>query len=155
VSAAVSAGLLVYRMTTAGPEFLLVHPGGPFWKNKDTAAWSIPKGLIEEGEDPWIAALREFAEETAQAIGSSGIALKPCRVSSAKTVHAWLVEADLDVGAFRSNTFEIEWPPKSGLRVAFPEVDRAAYFEGPTALVKIHRGQRPLVVEAIERLRST
>jgi predicted NUDIX family NTP pyrophosphohydrolase len=154
MSAAVSAGLLVYRMTAAGPEFLLVHPGGPFWKNKDTAAWSIPKGLVEEGEDLWTAALREFAEETGQSIGSTGIALKPCRASGGKTVHAWLVEADLDVGAFRSNTFEIEWPPKSGLRAAFPEVDRAAYFDGPTALVKIHRGQRPLVVEAIKRLRS-
>jgi predicted NUDIX family NTP pyrophosphohydrolase len=153
VSAAVSAGLLVYRMTTAGPEFLLVHPGGPFWKNKDTAAWSIPKGLVEDGEDLRAAALREFAEETGQTIGSTGVALAPCRASGGKTVHAWLVEADLDVGAFRSNTFEIEWPPKSGLRATFPEVDRAAYFDGPTTLVKIHLGQRPLVVEAIERLR--
>jgi predicted NUDIX family NTP pyrophosphohydrolase len=147
----VSAGLLVWRAGPDGPEFLLAHPGGPFWKNKDDAAWSIPKGLVEAGEDLRAAARREFAEETGELIDDAGVALTPCRASG-KLIHAWLVEADLDVARFVSNTFEIEWPPKSGLRATFPEIDRSAYFDGSTALVRIHRGQQPLLIEAIERL---
>ena len=152
MSGEVSAGLLVYRRAPNGPEFLLAHPGGPFWNNRDDQAWSIPKGLVDDGEDLRVAASREFAEETGQAIDDAGLALAPCRTPGGKTIHAWLVEADLDVSAFHSNTFEIEWPPKSGRLTSFPEIDRAAYFDAATALVKIHRGQRPIVVEAIERL---
>jgi predicted NUDIX family NTP pyrophosphohydrolase len=151
VAGVVSAGLLVWRAGSDGPQFLLAHPGGPFWKNKDDAAWSIPKGLVEEGEDLLVAARREFAEETGHALDDDGVELAPCRASG-KTIQAWLVEADLDVAGFVSNTFEIEWPPKSGRRATFPEVDRAAYFDAPTALVKIHRGQQPLLVEAIDHL---
>lgn len=149
----ISAGLLVYRKTDRGPEFLLVHPGGPFWKNKDVAAWSIPKGLVEAEEDLRAAASREFAEETGQVVDDPGIALAPVRMPSRKIVHAWLVEADLDTARFTSNSFDIEWPPKSGRRVEFPEIDRAAYFDAATALVKIHRGLKPLVEQAIARLR--
>jgi predicted NUDIX family NTP pyrophosphohydrolase len=152
MSGEISAGLLVYRQTSDGPEFLLVHPGGPFWKNKDEAAWSIPKGLVDPGEVLWAAALREFAEETGQAIAASGVELTTCRTSGGKIIHAWLVEADLDVTAIHSNSFEMEWPPKSGKRVEFPEVDRAAYFDGKSALTKIHKGQRPILLNAVERL---
>lgn len=157
----VSAGILVHRAGADGPEFLLVHPGGPFWKNKDVAGWSIPKGLVDDGEDLWSAALREFAEETGQSVGdamggaagsTARVALTPCRTPGRKIIHAWLVAAELDPATFVSNTFEIEWPPKSGRRAVFPEVDRAAYFTAEEALEKVHRGQRPIVLEAIERL---
>ena len=151
---AVSAGLLVWRMTADGPEFLLGHPGGPFWKQRDVAAWSIPKGLVDDGEPLWDAALREFAEETGQTVDPAiaRIALTPRRMAGGKTVHAWLVEADLDVSAFRSKPFEMEWPPKSGRSASFPEIDRAGWFDAPTAALKIHKGQRGLLDEAIERL---
>jgi predicted NUDIX family NTP pyrophosphohydrolase len=145
----VSAGVLVWRK---GPQFLLVHPGGPYWRGKDTAAWSIPKGLVDPGEDGWAAAAREFEEELGQPISGPGVQLTPVRTSGGKVVHAWLVEADLDLADLKSNTFEIEWPPRSGKRAAFPEVDNAAYFDGPTALVKIHKGQRPILEEAIGSL---
>ncbi len=154
VSGDVSAGLLVYRRSASGLEFLLAHPGGPFWKNKDDQAWSIPKGLVDDGEDLRAAASREFEEETGRSIDDPGIALAPCRTPARKTIHAWLVEADLDLTTFRSNTFEIEWPPKSGKHASFPEIDRAAYFDAATALVKIHRGQRPILIDAIQRLKD-
>ncbi len=143
-----SAGVLVWR---PGPEFLLVHPGGPFWAGKDEAAWSIPKGLIEPDEDGWAAACREFAEELGQPIAGTGTPLTPVRASG-KTIHAWLVEADLDLADLKSNTFEIEWPPRSGKRATFPEVDAAAYFAPEVALWKVHKGQRPILQEAIARL---
>ena len=153
-TARIGAGLLVYRKTRAGPEFLLGHPGGPFWSRRDEAAWSIPKGLVDEGEPLWDAARREFAEETGQTIVAAvaRIALTPCRLSGGKILHAWLIEADLDVSTFTSNTFEMEWPPKSGRSASFPEIDRAAYFNAVTAAFKIHKGQRPLLDEAIARL---
>ena len=148
MSAPVSAGLLLHRQGPTGLEFLLVHPGGPYWRNKDTAAWSIPKGLVEDGEEPWTAALREFAEEIGRTIDGPATALRPCRTSG-KTIHAWLVDADLDVETVRSNTFELEWPPRSGRTVAFPEIDAAAWFGVDVVLAKIHRGQQPIVIEAM------
>jgi predicted NUDIX family NTP pyrophosphohydrolase len=144
----ISAGVLVWR---PGPEFLLVHPGGPYWQGKDEAAWSIPKGLVDAGEDHWAAACREFAEELGQPIAGQGTALPPVKASG-KTIHAWLVEADLDLTDLRSNVFEMEWPPRSGRRATFPEVDQAAYFTPAEALVKIHKGQRPILEEALRRL---
>jgi predicted NUDIX family NTP pyrophosphohydrolase len=148
-----SAGVLAYRRTAAGLEFLLVHPGGPFWATKDQAAWSIPKGRIDEGEDPWAAAQREFAEELGQPITADGPrALAACRTPSGKTIVAWLVEADLDVSTVVSNTFEMIWPPRSGRMARFPEVDRAAYFDTETALWKVHKGQRRILLEAMELL---
>ena len=148
----VSAGVLAYRRGTTGPEYLLVHPGGPFWAKKDAAAWSIPKGLVDEGEESWAAAQREFAEELGQPIAGAAEPLSPCRTPGGKLILAWLVEADLDVTTLRSNSFEMEWPPRSGLRATFPEVDRAAWFDGPAALRKIHKGQQPILREAIARL---
>jgi len=143
-----SAGLLVYRRRAQGPEFLLVHPGGPYWRSKETAAWSIPKGLVELDEDPLAAARREFAEETGLAVPKAPGPLTPRRQPGGKLVLAWLAEADLDLSAFRSGPFEMEWPPRSGRLSEFPEVDRVAYFALAEALTKIHRGQRPILAEA-------
>ena len=147
-----SAGVLAWRRGPQGPEFLLVHPGGPYWAGKDQAAWSIPKGLVEPGEAGWAAARREFAEELGQPIDGEPQALAPCPTPGGKLILAWLVEADHDLTALKSNLFEMEWPPRSGRRAAFPEVDKAAWFDPATALVKAHKGQRPIVREAAERL---
>src|ERR1700749_4555520 len=106
-----SAGLLVFRRSGPGVEFLLAHPGGPFWTKRDEGAWSIPKGLIGEGEEALAAARREFEEETGQAVQGDFAPLQPLRQKSGKVVHAWMVESDLDLGGFRSNLFEMEWPP--------------------------------------------
>lgn len=149
-----SAGVLAYRRGADGPQFLLVHPGGPYWAKKDAAGWSIPKGLVAEGEGTWAAAQREFTEELGQPIRGEGQPLTPCPTRGGKLIVAWLVEADLDVSAVRSNAFEIEWPPRSGRRASFPEVDRAAYFDAATALWKLHKGQRPILAEAVSRLRN-
>jgi predicted NUDIX family NTP pyrophosphohydrolase len=148
---AVSAGVLVWRRGAAGPEFLLVHPGGPYWKGKDEAAWSIPKGLVGEGEEGWAAARREFEEELGQPVVGEPERLDPVRAGG-KEIHAWLVEADLDLSVLKSNLFELEWPPRSGRRQAFPEVDQAAYFDADTACWKIHKGQRPILQAAIARV---
>ncbi len=147
----VSAGVLAWRPGPAGPEVLLVHPGGPYWAGKDDAGWSIPKGLVEPGEDGWAAARREFREELGQDVIGTPEPLTPC-AANGKTIHAWLVRADLDVSTVVSTTFEIEWPPRSGRRQSFPEVDRAAWFDLPTAALKIHKGQRPILAEAAARL---
>ena len=147
-----SAGVLVWRRGADGPELLLVHPGGPFWQGKDTAAWSIPKGLVDEGEETYAAALREFEEELGQPVSGPCAPLEPVKLPGGKWVHAWLVEADLDLSGLRSNTFEMEWPKGSGRTAAFPEVDRAAYHAPADALVRIHRGQRPIIEDALRRL---
>ncbi|MGH6909166.1 MAG: NUDIX domain-containing protein [Phenylobacterium sp.] len=148
-----SAGVLAWRRRAGGPEYLLVHPGGPFWAKKDLAGWSIPKGLVDDGEDPWAAARREFAEEVGQAIAGPAEPLSPCRTPGGKLILAWLVEADLDVTTLAaSNSFEMEWPRGSGIPVRFPEVDKAEWFDGETALRKVHKGQQPILREAITRL---
>ncbi|RAK58872.1 NUDIX hydrolase [Phenylobacterium hankyongense] len=152
MSAPVSAGVLVWRRGAEGPQVLLVHPGGPFWRGKDAAAWSIPKGLVEADEDNRAAAVREFAEEVGQPVAGDFVELTPCRTPGGKWVHAWLVEADLDLTALRSNTFELEWPKGSGRMQAFPEVDQAAYFTAEEARARIHKGQRPILEEALRRI---
>jgi predicted NUDIX family NTP pyrophosphohydrolase len=144
--------VLVYRWRDGEPQFLLVHPGGPFWRNRDAAAWSIPKGLADAGEDFAHAAAREFEEELGQAITGDLEALTPCRQPGGKVVHAWLTAADLDLDHLRSNAFELEWPPRSGTLRRFPEVDRASYFPADVAFEKLHRGLRPILLEALERL---
>jgi predicted NUDIX family NTP pyrophosphohydrolase len=116
-----SAGLLVWRRGADGPQFLLAHPGGPFWARRDAGAWSIPKGLIDEGEDPLAAARREFAEETGLTVSGDFTPLAEARLKSGKTVLCWLVEADLDLAGFCSNSFEMEWPRGSGRRITAPE----------------------------------
>ena len=149
-----SAGLLLFRRGAGGPEVFLVHPGGPFWARKDEHAWSIPKGELDGGEDPLTAARREFAEETGLSVDGDFRALPPCKQSGGKLVHAFAVEGDADPAAVKSNTFELEWPPRSGRRQQFPEVDRAAWFPLVTARGKIHKGQLPLL-DALEGMLAT
>jgi predicted NUDIX family NTP pyrophosphohydrolase len=147
----ISAGLLVYRRQP-GLEVLLGHPGGPFWARKDEGAWSIPKGLVEPSDDLLAAARRELTEETGFVADGTFMPLKPVRQKSGKTVHGFAVEADLDLAAFTSNTFEIEWPPRSGRRQVFPELDRVEYFGVAPALRKILAYQQPFICELIDRL---
>ncbi|HKX08079.1 MAG TPA: NUDIX domain-containing protein [Stellaceae bacterium] len=149
--AKVSAGLLLYRLQAGGPEVFLVHPGGPFWAKKDAGAWSIPKGEVAADEALLAAAQREFQEETGLSVAGDFRALEPVRQAGGKTVHAWAVEADCDATAVRSNSFEMEWPPRSGRKQAFPEIDRAAWLDLPAARVKVTKGQLPLL-EQLERL---
>jgi len=137
-----SAGILLYRRRAEQPEVLLVHPGGPFWQNRDTAAWSIPKGLVDEGEPLLAAARREFQEETGFTVEGPFLELGKIRQPSGKIVHVWAAEGDLDPAQIHSNTFELEWPRHSGRLQRFPEVDRAAWFDLATARDKIHKGQR-------------
>src|SRR5436190_4559477 len=120
-----SAGILAYRWRDGELELFLVHPGGPFWKNKDLGAWSIPKGEIDPDEDPLKAAQREFREEIGQVIDGSFAPLDPVKIASGKQIVAWAIEHDFDAAAVRSNAFSIEWPPRSGKTQSFPEVDRA------------------------------
>lgn len=147
-----SAGVLVYRRRDRAPEFLLVHPGGPFWKNKDDGAWSIPKGEIDASEDKLAAARRELKEETGFGVEGPFTALAPVKLKGGKIVHAFLAEGDFDPAAMVCNSFEIEWPPRSGRTQSFPECDRAAWFAPGEALEKINLGQRPLIEEARRRL---
>jgi predicted NUDIX family NTP pyrophosphohydrolase len=147
-----SAGVLVFRRGEAGIEFLLAHPGGPFWKNRDEGAWSIPKGLIGEDEDTLAAARREFEEEVGQAVDGDFRPLAPLKQKSGKLVHAFLVEADLDLESFRSNLFEMEWPRHSGKTQAFPEIDRVGWFGPDEALIRILPGQAGFIREALARL---
>lgn len=142
-----SAGILLYRKINNQLQVFLVHPGGPFFKNKDDGAWSIPKGEFLDNEDALIAAKREFLEETGQSVDGNFIKLKPVKLKSGKTVHAWAVEGDIDHEVIISNVFEMEWPPKSGKMASFAEVDRAAWFEPAVAKVKINPAQTALIDE--------
>lgn len=147
----ISAGLLAYRREN-GLEVLLAHPGGPFWVKKDDGVWTIPKGLVEAGNDLIAAARREFTEETNLTADGELTALSPVNQKSGKTVHAFAFEADFDLARFASNEFQIEWPPRSGRQQSFPEIDRIAYFALPIAKVKILLYQRPLLEELERRL---
>ena len=151
--AKISAGLLLYRYRQGAPDVFLVHPGGPYWAKKDAGAWSIPKGEASTGEDLLTAAQREFQEETGLSVAGEFRALDPVRQPSGKLVHAWALEADCDAAAIRSNSFEMEWPPRSGRNQAFPEVDRAAWYDLATARGKITKGQVGLL-DQLERLLS-
>jgi predicted NUDIX family NTP pyrophosphohydrolase len=146
----ISAGVLAYRRRN-GLEVLLGHPGGPYWAKKDDGAWTIPKGLAAPGDDLLATARREFTEETNLSAAGELIQLTAVRQSSGKVVHIWALAADFDLSTFASNTFEIEWPPKSGRRRQFPEIDRIAYFALPAAMTKIIAYQRPALLE-LERL---
>jgi predicted NUDIX family NTP pyrophosphohydrolase len=146
-----SAGLLIYRRRGGVPEVFLVHPGGPFWAKKDAGAWSIPKGEFEPGDDPLATAKREFTEETGFTIDGPFTDLAPIKQPGGKTVHAFAVAGDCDPAAIRSNLFTLEWPPRSGRRQEFPEVDRAGWFDLAAAREKILKGQLPLL-DQLERL---
>jgi len=128
-------------------DVLLVHPGGPIWAKRDASAWSIPKGELEAGEDALTAARREFAEELGRGVDGTFIPLSPVRQPGGKVVHAWAVEADFDTSSIASNTFSMEWPPRSGRQQAFPEIDRAEWFPLDVAREKILAGQTPLLDE--------
>lgn len=147
-----SAGVLMYRKRGAAIEFFLVHPGGPFWAKKDDGAWSIPKGLMEAGENAEAAARREFEEETGGKIEGSMINLGAFRQPSGKIIYAWGIEGDIDPAQIASNEFEMEWPPRSGKRARFPEVDRAGWFDQKTALAKILKDQQPIITALAKRL---
>jgi predicted NUDIX family NTP pyrophosphohydrolase len=142
----------MYRRSAGALELFLVHPGGPFWRNKDLGAWTIPKGEIEPGEEPLAAACREFEEETAIVPVPPFLALAPVRQRGGKIVHAFAFEGDGDPAAVRSNPFTIEWPPRSGRTQTFPEIDRAAFFGVDEALARIHPDQAAFVRELVARL---
>lgn len=150
-----SAALLLYRWGDAGIEFLLAHPGGPFWAKKDQGAWSIPKGEFLDDEEPLVAARREFAEEIGTRVDGEALTLTPLKQPSHKVIHAFAIEHDLNVDKISSNTFEMEWPPKSGKKAAFPEVDRAAWFGVSEARKRIQPGQVPILEELVRRLEAT
>jgi len=148
-----SAGLLVYRVTGRGAEVLCAHMGGPFWARRDDGAWSIPKGEYAAGEDPEAVARREFAEELGMPPPPGPwTSLGEVRQANRKLITAWAVEGDLDVSEIRSNTFPLEWPPRSGRVAEFPEVDRADWFDIPTARRKLVKGQVALLDRLAEML---
>jgi predicted NUDIX family NTP pyrophosphohydrolase len=147
-----SAGILLYRHAAAGPELFLAHPGGPFWAKKDDGAWTIPKGLLEDGEDELAAARREFAEETGCNVAGEAVALGAYTQPGGKVVVAFAVEGDCDPTQLRSNTFTLEWPPCSGRMSEFPEVDRAAWFTPTEASRKLLKGQQPIVAALLRQL---
>ena len=142
----ISAGLLAFRRNN-GIEVLLAHPGGPFWTKRDDGAWTIPKGVADTDADTLSAARREFTEETGFVAAGDMFPLKAVRQRSGKTVIAWAFEADFDLAKFSSNEFEMEWPPRSGRRKSFPEIDRLSWFDYDTALKKIIAYQRPFLLE--------
>lgn len=151
----ISAGLLLYRSTDRGLEVLLVHPGGPFWANRDLGAWSIPKGEVTEGEDLLAAAHREFREETGSSAEGPIFSLGQLRQRSGKIVHAWAVRSDFDPSHLRSNDFEMEWPRGSGRVRHFPEVDRAAWFDLAEARRRILPGQAGFLDALVARLEAS
>lgn len=142
---------MLFRETLSHLEVLLVHPGGPFWAKKDAGSWSIPKGEFEENEDPLTAAVREFEEETGFAVAGSPIPLEPLRQPSGKVVYAWAMKEDLDPVRLKSNTFSMEWPPKSGRQQGFPEIDRAEWFTIELAMQKILKGQAGFLAQLQEK----
>jgi predicted NUDIX family NTP pyrophosphohydrolase len=148
-----SAGILLYRIRPGKLEVFLVHPGGPFWARKDAGAWSVPKGEFEDGTDPLETAKREFFEETGSPIDGSFAALMPQKQRSGKMVHAWAVQGNIDPSSVRSNSFSMEWPPRSGKQQEFPEVDKGEWFTIPAAREKLLAGQRGFLDELEKKLR--
>jgi predicted NUDIX family NTP pyrophosphohydrolase len=149
-----SAGLLMYRRRDRGVEVFLVHPGGPLWAKKDSGAWSIPKGEYSDQEDSLAAAKREFQEETGFTPDGSFIDLSEVKQSGGKAVVAWAFEGDCDPTKLKSNTFAMEWPPRSGRQIEVPEIDRGAWFPIGEARTRLLIGQRPFLDRLLERLRE-
>jgi len=154
-----SAGLLLFKFVDKTVFFFLVHPGGPFWKNKNLESWSIPKGEFTNDENPLDAAKREFYEETGFKFESESesdfIELDSVKLKSGKTIFAWALEFDIDATLIKSNEFEMEWPPKSGKQQSFPEVDRAEWFQTEHALKKINPAQADFIVQIISKISSS
>ena len=149
-----SAGILLFRRRDGAVQVLLIKPGGPFWKNKDAGTWMIPKGMVEPGEVPAEAALREFEEETGTKLDSVPFPLATVRQAGGKRVEAFVLEGDLDPAAIRSNDFELEWPPKSGKRRLFPECEQARWMSLPEARALMLPSQLPLLDALEERLKT-
>jgi predicted NUDIX family NTP pyrophosphohydrolase len=149
-----SAGILLYRHQCGTLQVFLVHPGGPFWAQKDEGAWSIPKGEYHDSDDPLATAKREFREETGSEVTGSFRALSPLTQPSGKVVSAWAVEGDIDAATVKSNTFSLEWPPHSGKQAEFPEVDRGAWFDVPIARLKLQPGQRGFLDQLLGLLKD-
>jgi predicted NUDIX family NTP pyrophosphohydrolase len=147
-----SAGILLYRLHGDSCEVFLVHPGGPYWRRKDAGAWSIPKGELEDGDDPLGAAQREFHEETGARLSGEPLELTPLKQPSGKLVYAWAMQDDIDPSVVKSNTFSMEWPPHSGRQQQFPEVDRADWFTIAAAQEKILPGQRGFLDQLLQLL---
>ncbi len=152
--AKMSAGLVMYRLRDGGLELLLVHPGGPYWRDKDEGAWSIPKGEYTEDEDPLEVAKREFKEETGYDAEGIFQPLSPVRQAGGKIVTAWAFEGDCDAEKAKSNTFSMEWPPRSGKRAEFPEVDRADWFPATVAKQKLVKAQVGFIEQLCDLMRS-
>ncbi|MBA3674189.1 MAG: NUDIX domain-containing protein [Chitinophagaceae bacterium] len=147
-----SAGIILYRYCNTNLQIFLVHPGGPFWKNKDSGSWSIPKGEFTDKEDALDAAIREFEEETGSKLSGNFIELSPVKQKSGKIIYAWAVKGNIDASAIQCNTFEMEWPPTSGLKQSFPEVDKGEWFATDEAKQKINSSQAALIDELIKKL---
>jgi predicted NUDIX family NTP pyrophosphohydrolase len=147
-----SAGILLYKIVNKQLFVLLVHPGGPFWKNKDAGHWSIPKGEFTDEENAFDAAIREFEEEIGTRLNGDFIELIPVKLKSGKIVYAWALENDIEINTIHSNTFEIEWPPKSGILKSFPEIDKAVWFTVEEALEKINEAMGDLILQLAGKL---
>lgn len=146
-----SAGILLYKKADGKTQFFLVHPGGPFWRNKDIGSWSIPKGEFNGDENTFDAAVREFTEETGVSLNGDFIELQPTKLKSGKVIFAWAHERDIDANAIVSNTFEMVWPPKSGKFITVPEVDKAGWFPEEMALEKINPAQAVFIAEVLSK----
>ena len=151
----ISAGILAFRKRKSGIEVFLVHPGGPFWKNKDAGVWTIPKGEFTDEEDALEAAKREFKEEVGVSIKGNFISLNPVKQKSGKWVYAWALKKDIDVTKIRSNYFEIEWPPKSNQLQQFPEIDRGEWFNVAQAKLKIIPAQVSFIDQIVDKLSTS
>ena len=150
-----SAGILLYKLVDNGMQVFLVHPGGPFWKNKDAGAWSIPKGEFTDDEKPLDAALREFKEETNMDVAGDAIELSPVQLKSGKIVYSWAIEGDVDVSQVTCNSFvDIEWPPRSGKKLSIPEIDKGEWFTVDETKQKINPAQVALIDELMEKIRG-
>lgn len=149
-----SAGILLYRFIANETQFFLVHPGGPFWKNKDAGAWTIPKGELENDEEGLATAKREFKEETGIDINGNFLPLTPIKQKAGKMVYAWAIEGNIDADIITSNTFKMQWPPKSGKFIDVPEVDKAGWFSAEEAKQKISTGQIPLIDELLDLIKN-
>ncbi len=150
-----SAGILLYRIKNSGFEVFLVHPGGPFWAKKDMNAWTVPKGEFTDEEDPLVAAKREFEEETGKSVKGDFLELKPVIQKGGKQVFCYACKGDIDPGAIKSNTFEMEWPPRSGKMQSFPEIDRGQWFDSAEAKIRIIESQSAFVDELEKLIEDT